>query len=272
MRRRVAQPISARHRGWPVVTALLALVVVASCSAVPSASRVKESSAPGALLSATPSVVLPAPATPAGAVNGAGMPLAPASYYDQKLMWTNCAQAAKAFECATLKVPLDYRSPARSIGLSVLKRPADGTAEGLGALVINPGGPGASGVDYAKYATNVFSAGITARYDVVGFDPRGVGRSAPIRCIDNRQTDTWLSMDDTPDTPAEIARLVWEACGEDPDAFALEHLPSFPVDVQRRWPSVEKAKLLLDWEADIELTDGLAQTVTWLREREQAPS
>jgi UDP-glucose 4-epimerase len=71
---------------------------------------------------------------------------------------------------------------------------------------------------------------------------------------------------------AEIARLIWEACGEDPDAFALEHLPSFPVDVQRRWPSVAKAKRLLDWEADIELTDGLAQTVNWLREREAAPS
>jgi UDP-glucose 4-epimerase len=71
---------------------------------------------------------------------------------------------------------------------------------------------------------------------------------------------------------AEIARLIWEACGEDPDAFALAHLPSFPVDVQRRWPSVEKAKRLLDWEADIELTDGLAQTVNWLREREAAPS
>ena len=59
-------------------------------------------------------------------------------------------------------------------------------------------------------------------------------------------------------------------CGEDPDAFALEHLPSFPVDVQRRWPSVEKAKRLLGWEAEIELTDGLAQTVRWLREREEA--
>ena len=71
---------------------------------------------------------------------------------------------------------------------------------------------------------------------------------------------------------AEIARLIWEACGEDPDAFALEHLPSFPVDVQRRWPSVEKAKRLLDWEAEIELTDGLAQTVRWLRDREPAAS
>lgn len=136
------------------------------------------------------------------------MPLAPASYYDQKLAWTNCSQFGQAYECATLKVPLDYSSPDRSIGLSVLKRPADGTTGGLGALVVNPGGPGGSGVDYAKFASNVFSAGVTNRYDVVGFDPRGVGRSAPIRCLDTRQTDMWLSMDDTPDTPAEVAELV----------------------------------------------------------------
>jgi UDP-glucose 4-epimerase len=69
-------------------------------------------------------------------------------------------------------------------------------------------------------------------------------------------------------TVAEIARIVWEACGEDPRAFALEHLPTFPVDVQRRWPSVEKAKRLLGWEAQIELSEGIAATVRWLRERE----
>ncbi|MGA3361759.1 MAG: NAD(P)-dependent oxidoreductase [Solirubrobacteraceae bacterium] len=73
-------------------------------------------------------------------------------------------------------------------------------------------------------------------------------------------------------TVAEIARIVWEACGEDPDAFALEHLPSFPVDVQRRWPSVQKAKRLLGWEAEIELSEGIAGTVRWLREREVAMS
>ena len=66
-------------------------------------------------------------------------------------------------------------------------------------------------------------------------------------------------------TVAEIARIVWEACGEDPDAFALEHLPSFPVDVQRRWPSVEKAKRLLGWEARVPLDEGIADTVEWLR-------
>jgi UDP-glucose 4-epimerase len=71
---------------------------------------------------------------------------------------------------------------------------------------------------------------------------------------------------------AEIARIVWEACGEDADAFELEHLPTFEVDVQRRWPSVEKARELLGWQARIEVEDGIAATVRWLREhRATAP-
>ena len=68
-------------------------------------------------------------------------------------------------------------------------------------------------------------------------------------------------------TVAEIARIVWEACGEDPHAFALEHVPTFAVDVQRRWPSVEKARKLLGWQAQVQLEDGIAQTVQWLRGR-----
>ena len=72
-------------------------------------------------------------------------------------------------------------------------------------------------------------------------------------------------------TVAEIARIIWEACGEDPSTFELEHLPSFEVDVQRRWPSVEKAKRLLGWEAQVDLREGIAGTVEWLRERELEP-
>jgi UDP-glucose 4-epimerase len=64
---------------------------------------------------------------------------------------------------------------------------------------------------------------------------------------------------------AEIARIVWETCGRDPQAFELEHLPTFTVDVQRRWPSVEKAQRLLGWQAQIEVEDGIAATVRWLR-------
>jgi UDP-glucose 4-epimerase len=67
-------------------------------------------------------------------------------------------------------------------------------------------------------------------------------------------------------TVAEIARRVWEACGNSPDELEFEHLPSFEVDVRRRWPSVEKARSVLGWQAGTDLRDGLAQTVTWMRE------
>jgi UDP-glucose 4-epimerase len=66
---------------------------------------------------------------------------------------------------------------------------------------------------------------------------------------------------------AEIARIVWEACGEDPDAFELERLPSFEVDVPRRWPSVEKARELLGWEARVRVREGIRATVEWMREQ-----
>jgi UDP-glucose 4-epimerase len=73
-------------------------------------------------------------------------------------------------------------------------------------------------------------------------------------------------------TVAEIARIIWEECGEEAGAFELEHLPSFPVDVVRRWPSVEKAKRLLGWEAQIDVRTGIRQTVDWLREHVEAPA
>jgi nucleoside-diphosphate-sugar epimerase len=71
-------------------------------------------------------------------------------------------------------------------------------------------------------------------------------------------------------TVAEIARIVWEACEKDPDDFALKHLPSFAVDVQRRWPSIEKARRLLGWEARIGVLQGISDTVRWLRDRQAA--
>ena len=66
-------------------------------------------------------------------------------------------------------------------------------------------------------------------------------------------------------TIAELARRIWAACGEDPAELELEHLPSFEVDVQRRWPSVDKARRMLGWEARVGLDEGLAATVDWLR-------
>ena len=68
-------------------------------------------------------------------------------------------------------------------------------------------------------------------------------------------------------TIAEIARIVWEECGEDPESFELERLPTFAVDVERRWPSVAKAEELLGWRARTPVRVGIARTVAWLRER-----
>jgi nucleoside-diphosphate-sugar epimerase len=68
-------------------------------------------------------------------------------------------------------------------------------------------------------------------------------------------------------TVLEIARVIWEACGEDPEAFAVEHVDSFPVDVRRRWPDVSKARDVLGWEARIGVREGVRQTVEWLREQ-----
>ena len=70
-------------------------------------------------------------------------------------------------------------------------------------------------------------------------------------------------------TVVEIARVVWEACGEEPEELALEHMPSFEIDVPRRWPSVEKARELLGWEARVGVEEGIAATVRWLRERRE---
>jgi nucleoside-diphosphate-sugar epimerase len=66
-------------------------------------------------------------------------------------------------------------------------------------------------------------------------------------------------------TVAQIAALIWEACGNDPAELRFEHLPSFEVDVQRRWPSVEKARRLLGWQSQVDLREGIRQTADWLR-------
>ena len=70
-------------------------------------------------------------------------------------------------------------------------------------------------------------------------------------------------------TVVEIARVVWEACGEEPEELALERMPSFEIDVPRRWPSIEKARELLGWEARVGVEEGIAATVRWLRERRE---
>ena len=89
------------------------------------------------------------------------------------------------FECGTVRVPLDYdRQAGAAISLAVVRLPATDPARRIGSLFLNPGGPGGSGVDYALFAgPSLYTPEVRARFDLVGFDPRGIGRSTALRCF-----------------------------------------------------------------------------------------
>jgi pimeloyl-ACP methyl ester carboxylesterase len=137
----------------------------------------------------------------------------------QKLRWEKCPAPSASegggtapsplpdgdvWECATMKAPLDWREPeSDTIRIALIRARSSGARnERIGSLVFNFGGPGGSGVkalpgfgkQYAKLRT---------RYDLVSFDPRGVGRSAGVTCEDDEQLDEYFQQDLTPDDAAE---------------------------------------------------------------------
>jgi pimeloyl-ACP methyl ester carboxylesterase len=99
-----------------------------------------------------------------------------------------------------LQVPLDYSDPTgRRLHIAVIRKQASGHAKG--SLIVNPGGPGASGVEFVAQASSVFSQ-LTTQFDLVSFDPRGVGLSDPIRCLTAPQLDAYINLDPAPTTAA----------------------------------------------------------------------
>jgi pimeloyl-ACP methyl ester carboxylesterase len=126
-------------------------------------------------------------------------------YYAQDVNWQSCNQD---FLCATLAVPIDYtKLSTGTFEIALLKYEAR-TSKKLGSLIVNPGGPGGSGVDYAYAAEYIFSPAILDRYDIVGFDPRGVSRSAPIRCLNDKELDANNNSDSKPDNEKEFQRIL----------------------------------------------------------------
>ena len=162
----------------------------------------------------SPATSQPAPAassTPAGAAPAGPPPVSIAGYYAQRLSWQPCD---KGFECARLYVPFDYSRPAGPrFSLPVVKLPAADPASRVGALVINPGGPGGSGVEYALGArSGEFTQEVLNRFDIVGFDPRGVGGSLPaVRCMTGPQLDTYFAVNGDPANAAQLATVISES-------------------------------------------------------------
>ena len=110
-------------------------------------------------------------------------------FYRQSLSWTSCANG---MQCTTAKAPLDWANPsAGEIKLALIRHLATGTR--LGSLLINPGGPGASGYDFVRDSVDYAAdKKLQTSYDIVGFDPRGVGRSSAVTCYSPAQMDAYL--------------------------------------------------------------------------------
>ncbi len=129
------------------------------------------------------------------------------------LEWSTCRDTlarTAGLECASLSVPLDPAEPeGETISLAVARAPSTGSEqERLGSLVLNPGGPGGSGIEFLTGAATAFPTELTDRFDLVSFDPRGVGESTPVRCVDDATKEEQLSGDLSPDTDEELDAAV----------------------------------------------------------------
>lgn len=189
-----ARPQSARSRslaiGTRTVGAVALAITLASCTLFGGGGDGGSSAAPsGAPGKADPSIVDAAPADLR-------------DFYSQQIDWKPCEEGA--FQCAKVKVPLDYSKPdGDRIELAAIKLPTNGNKKGT--LLVNPGGPGGSGYDFVRDAANTnISDKVRSAYDIVGFDPRGVKRSAPVTCLTDKERDASRAKSYALDTDAGL--------------------------------------------------------------------
>jgi pimeloyl-ACP methyl ester carboxylesterase len=151
-----------------------------------------------------------APDATAGAQADASSPSSPST---ATVDWKPCPASddyeVEGWECGTVDVPLDYEQPdGETITLALTRLPATDEATRIGSLLVNPGGPGGSGIETVHFLVDELPENLKARFDLVGFDPRGVGASTPVDCVGDEAKDAEADLDPTPDTPDEITAIV----------------------------------------------------------------
>ncbi|WP_326658084.1 alpha/beta hydrolase [Streptomyces sp. NBC_00385] len=160
-----------------------------------------------------------APPSAAPSADASGKPL-PASLTSQRLDWKRCeapeggSAPGSSWRCAKVTVPLDYAKPdGDTIGIALVRKEARDKDRRLGSMLFNFGGPGGSGVSTLPRAAGSYGS-LNTRYDLVGFDPRGVAESAGVRCrTDQEQESAYRKVDMTPDTAAEEAAFMKDGAG-----------------------------------------------------------
>ena len=183
------RPVSptARKAGAALAALMLSTALTACQPQISTASAATPTSVP------TPTDQASAPASSSTGGSQSDTPKGLESFYNQTIDWKDCSDGTTSFQCGTVTVPLDYDHPdSQTITIALKKLPAsDGNAE-HGSLFFNPGGPGASGVEAMTSAPRV-SEELRAAYDIIGFDPRGVGQSTPITCWTNDEIKQHLA-------------------------------------------------------------------------------
>ncbi|MCX4749826.1 alpha/beta hydrolase [Kitasatospora sp. NBC_01287] len=192
-----------------ILPAVLGVTALAGCGGSGGTTAAKSPAAPSVVASA--SAVAPSPSaaptpspspTPTAHPTGAADP-ALQSFYGQQISWASCSADPdqqgtdlSVFQCGTAHVPLDYTNPAGdTIDIALIRKTAVQQGQRLGSLFFNPGGPGGSGIDYlSNTAVSQFKT-LNQRYDLVGFDPRGVGRSTAVHCLDDAARDKFNAQD-----------------------------------------------------------------------------
>ncbi|WP_257002445.1 alpha/beta hydrolase [Streptomyces sp. WZ.A104] len=191
--------------------ALLATVLLAGCALSGTA---PEAAAPA---DGRPGGASASPA-PTGPKDTARTPALPSALTSQRLDWERCEAPrggeapGSAWRCARVDVPLDYAKPSgETLSLALIRKEARDKRRRLGSLLFNFGGPGGSGVEILPRAAEAYGK-LNTRYDLVGFDPRGVAASSGVRCrTDEEQEQAHRSIDLTPDTATEEAAFVKDA-------------------------------------------------------------
>ena len=155
---------------------------------------------------------------------GASVPKGLESFYHQDLTWTDCTDDATgtAFQCATVTVPLDYDNPQGQTITVALKKLPSTSSSPQGSVFLNPGGPGGSGISVIESNAELYKSGdlseVLANYDVIGFDPRGVGQSTPITCWTPEDVQAILAgqaeVPFSPLTPGSAADIVTQGSRE----------------------------------------------------------
>ena len=184
------RPVSptARKAGAALAALMLSTALTACQPQISTASAATPTSVP------TPTDQASAPTSNSTGGSQSDTPKGLESFYNQTIDWKDCSDGTTSFQCGTVTVPLDYDHPdGRTITIALKKLPAsDGNAE-HGSLFLNPGGPGGSGVAMMQVMAPMLTEETRGAYDIIGFDPRGVGQSTPITCWTNDEIKQHLA-------------------------------------------------------------------------------